>query len=249
MRCCVDIRCVALRSHRRPAASLLKRLPQHSARASNTNLPRSQICQPDTATGHANLTVPEADRGVSRRPRHNAAAAAARPAKRTTEAAPPSDDEAPKRSKAAAAPSSRAKGKAPAPDAELAAPSTSTPAEGQGDDSGSDNKDFSAFYLMKNEPDDFSVDDLAKEPEQTTCWGALSHTRSQLRLHGYMRGPEGNQRERNVRRGRAKLSRAQHHPGHAPRPALLLLPLQLQDARHRGHHGGGQGCVRRPHAV
>lgn len=36
---------------------------------------------------------------------------------------------------------------------------------------GEGNKDWSAFYLMKNEPDDFSVDDLAKEPNGTTCWG------------------------------------------------------------------------------
>jgi hypothetical protein len=35
-------------------------------------------------------------------------------------------------------------------------------------------KDFSPFYLMKNEPDDFSIDDLASEPSQRTCWGAPS---------------------------------------------------------------------------
>lgn len=34
-------------------------------------------------------------------------------------------------------------------------------------------KDFSAFYLIKSEPNDYSVDDLAKEPDQTTCWGAI----------------------------------------------------------------------------
>jgi hypothetical protein len=32
-------------------------------------------------------------------------------------------------------------------------------------------KNYSDHYLMKNEPDDFSVDDLAKEPQQLTCWG------------------------------------------------------------------------------
>ena len=34
-------------------------------------------------------------------------------------------------------------------------------------------KDFSAHYLIKSEPNDYSVDDLAKEPNQTTCWGAI----------------------------------------------------------------------------
>jgi hypothetical protein len=36
-------------------------------------------------------------------------------------------------------------------------------------------KDFSAHYLIKSEPNDYSVDDLAKEPNQTTCWGAIKH--------------------------------------------------------------------------
>jgi hypothetical protein len=31
--------------------------------------------------------------------------------------------------------------------------------------------DYSVHYLMKSEPEDFSIDDLAKEPNQTTCWG------------------------------------------------------------------------------
>lgn len=31
--------------------------------------------------------------------------------------------------------------------------------------------DYSEHYLMKSEPEDFNIDDLAKEPNQTTCWG------------------------------------------------------------------------------
>ena len=42
-------------------------------------------------------------------------------------------------------------------------------------------KDWSQFYLMKNEPDDFSVDDLACEPDQTTCWGAAAAASAALR--------------------------------------------------------------------
>lgn len=33
-------------------------------------------------------------------------------------------------------------------------------------------KDHSEFYLIKSEPSDYSIDDLTKEKQQTTCWGA-----------------------------------------------------------------------------
>jgi hypothetical protein len=36
-----------------------------------------------------------------------------------------------------------------------------------------ENKDYSAHYLIKSEPGDYSVDDLDSEPGKTTCWGAL----------------------------------------------------------------------------
>jgi hypothetical protein len=56
-------------------------------------------------------------------------------------------------------------------DAQLA----TTPAESaQPDRENSEDhpKDWSAFYLIKSEPSDYSIDDLAKEEGQTTCWGA-----------------------------------------------------------------------------
>lgn len=46
-------------------------------------------------------------------------------------------------------------------------------------------KYWSDFYLMKNEPDDFSVDDLAETEGQTCHWGTQQPQSAQLRAGLY----------------------------------------------------------------
>ena len=35
------------------------------------------------------------------------------------------------------------------------------------------------YWLMKSEPDEFSIDDLVKAPKQTTSWSACATTSAQ----------------------------------------------------------------------
>jgi hypothetical protein len=59
------------------------------------------------------------------------------------------------------------------------APGVEEVPESQEQENGAEhNKYSSPYYLMKNEPKDYSIDDLENEPDQTSCWGAAYIMRS-----------------------------------------------------------------------
>jgi hypothetical protein len=89
--------------------------------------------------------------------------------------APPDAPKAPAPARPAKRKAAQRGGAAPAAGGAAAATADAVSGPARAEASGEDpaaTKDHSAYYLMKNEPDDFSIDDLAQEPGQTTCWGA-----------------------------------------------------------------------------
>eukprot|EP00892_Ulva_mutabilis_P004896 jgi/Ulvmu1/2779/UM140_0009.1 len=77
----------------------------------------------------------------------------------------------------------KAKGKASKQEAELATPKTEVKEEEEKPDVNAlsetvSPKDHSEFYLIKCEPSDYSIDDLEKEKQQTTCWEGVRNARA-----------------------------------------------------------------------
>lgn len=59
------------------------------------------------------------------------------------------------------------------------APGVEEVPESQEEENGAEpNKYSSSYYLMKNEPKDYSIDDLEKEPDQTSCWDGVRNYRA-----------------------------------------------------------------------